>query len=50
MIEFTLKNSAYASNDLLSAIHDYTYFITSTSSIITSLSDKNRELQKRLMT
>lgn len=46
MIEFTLKNSAYASNDLLSAIHDYTYFITSTSSIITSLSDKKQRTPK----
>ncbi|PFY80034.1 hypothetical protein [Bacillus toyonensis] len=46
MIEFTLKNSAYASNDLLNAIHDYTYFISSTSSKIQSVSDK-KERTKR---
>jgi hypothetical protein len=46
MIEFTLKNSAYASKDLLNAIHDYTYFITSTRSIITSVSS-NKERTKK---
>ncbi|MGE6503571.1 hypothetical protein ACQKF0_26095 [Bacillus wiedmannii] len=40
MIEFTLKNSAYASDNLLNAIHDYTYFISSTSSKIKSVLDK----------
>ncbi|AXR16974.1 MULTISPECIES: hypothetical protein [unclassified Bacillus (in: firmicutes)] len=46
MIEFTLKNSAYASNDLLNAIHDYTYFISSTRSIIKSVSDKEERTQR----
>ncbi|PGS67595.1 hypothetical protein [Bacillus thuringiensis] len=46
MIEFTLKNSAYASNDLLNAIHDYTYFISSTSSNIQSVSDKKEETKR----